>query len=148
MESMITRCYVGRATVRAVAHGALQHSDVAVVASGTATIEAALRERPMIVVYRVSAFSWLFGKLLIDVPFYSMVNLLAKKPVVTELIQSDLSGPTLAARLEHLLDHPEVREEMVREFRALRPRLGAGGAIGRAAKAVVGVLERGKKRFE
>ena len=87
----------------------LRHADVAVVASGTATLEAALRERPMVVVYRVSPLTWLVGKLLVDVPYYSMVNLLAGKRVVTELMQNDFTGPKVAAQVEYLLDHPEAR---------------------------------------
>jgi lipid-A-disaccharide synthase len=143
LEKTLLECYVGRATVRTVAHAtydALQHAEVAVVASGTATLEAVLRERPMVVVYRVSPLSWLVGKLLVDVPYYSMVNLLAGKPLVTELMQNDFNASNLAAQVEYLLDHPEARERMVQEFRALKPRLGPGGASGRAADAVVGVL--------
>jgi lipid A disaccharide synthetase len=55
-------------------------------------------------------------------------------------MQCDFTAPTLAAHVEYLLDHPEAREKMVQEFRALKPRLGSGGAIGRAADAVVRVL--------
>ncbi len=145
VEPVVARCYVGRATVRTVTHAtydALQHSDVAIVASGTATVEAALRERPMVVVYRVSPLSWFFGKFMVNVPFYSMVNLLAGKPVVPELIQSDFTGQNLANRVEYLLDHAEAREQMVREFRALEARLGPGGAIQRAAEAVIGLLRQ------
>lgn len=144
LESKMSECFVGRASVRALYHAAYdatQHSDLAIVASGTATLEAALRERPMIVVYRVSSLSWELGKFLVDVPFYSMVNLLAGKRVVSELIQNDLTGEKLAAQAEYLLDHPEAREAMVKELRAIRPRLGPAGAIGRAAEAVLGVLQ-------
>jgi lipid-A-disaccharide synthase len=144
MEKALAECYVGRATVRTAiqaTYDALQHSEVAIVASGTATVEAALRERPMVVVYRVSALTWLLGKFLVDVPFYSMVNILAKKPLVPELIQSDFTAASLAARVEYLLDHPEARHEMVEEFRALKLRLGPGGAIERAADAVIGLLQ-------
>src|SRR5260370_18426087 len=106
MDSVLARCYAGRATVRTVTGGALQHCTLAVVARGTATVEASLRERPMVVVYRVSPVSWLFGKFMVDVPFYSMVNLLAKNLVVPELIQADFTGQTLASRVAHLPDHP------------------------------------------
>jgi len=143
IETTLLECYVGRATVRPAVHAtydALQHSEVAVVASGTATLEAALRERPMVVVYRVSPFTWLVGKLLVDVPFYSIVNILAKKEIVPELMQDDFNAGNVAARVEYLLEHPEARAEMIQAFRALRPRLGPGGAIERAADAVVGVL--------
>ncbi len=145
LESTLARCYVGRAIVRPITHAtydALQNSDVAVVASGTATMEATLRERPMIVVYRVSAITGWLARFMIDVPFYSMVNLLAAKPVVPELIQSDFNARNLASRVEYLLDHPEARQEMVRELQALKPRLGSGGAIRRAAEAVSALLER------
>ncbi len=144
LEQMVPECYVGRAAVRTVRHAtydALQHSDVAVVASGTATLEAALRERPMVVVYRVSALTWLVGKALVRVPYYGMVNILAGKAVVPELMQSDFTAAKVAGRVEYLLDHQEAREEMVKELRALRPRLGPGGAIERAAAAVLEVLE-------
>ena len=82
LEKALLESYAGRATVRTATHAtydALEHSEVAIVASGTATIEAALCERPMVVVYRVSPLTWLLGKVLVDVPFYSMVNILAGK---------------------------------------------------------------------
>ena len=144
LEKALLECYVGRATVRTATHAtydALQHSEVAVVASGTATLEATLRERPMVVVYRVSPVTWLFGKFLVDVPFYSMVNILANKPIVPELMQSDFTAANLAARVEYLLEHPEACNEMVKEFQALKLRLGPGGAIEKAADAVIGVLQ-------
>ena len=150
LESTLRECYVGRATVRTVTNATydvLHHSDVAVVASGTATLEAALCERPMVVVYRVSPLTWIIGKLLVRVPFYSMVNLLARKPLVTELMQSDFSAQNVAAQVEYLLDHPDARNTMAEELRALRLRLGAGGAIGRAADAVVHVLKASRATF-
>jgi len=143
LEKALLECYVGRASVRAAAgttYDTLEHSNLAIVASGTATLEVALRARPMVVVYRVSPLTWLFGKLLVKVPFYSMVNILAKKPVVEELMQNDFTASNLAGRVEYLLDHPEVCSQMVEEFRLLKPRLGPGGAINRAADAVLGVL--------
>ena len=146
LEKAVLEGYAGKATVRAATHAtydALQHCEVAIVASGTATIEAALLERPMVVVYRVSPLTWLLGKLLVDVPFYSMVNILAGKQVVPELIQSDFTAANVASRVEYLLDHPQAREEMTKEFRALKCHLGPGGAIGRAADAVAGVFQSG-----
>lgn len=151
LEARFVECFVGRATVQQVVHltyDALQHSDVAIVASGTATLEAALRERPMVVVYRVSPLSWLVGKMLVKVPFYSMVNLLAGKLVVKELIQHDFKTEALVKEVERLLDDAVARDAMVEEFRALRPRLGSGGAIERAADAVVGVLEAPRKTHQ
>jgi lipid-A-disaccharide synthase len=142
MESRLSECYVGRATIRTAINAtpeALRYSSLAVVASGTATVVAMLLECPMIVVYRVSPISWQMGKFMVDVPYYSMVNLLAKKAVVPEMIQNDFKAGALAERCEYLLDNSLAREEMVKELRALRSRLGPGGAIGRAAEAVLGV---------
>jgi lipid-A-disaccharide synthase len=149
MEKALLEPYNRRVTVRTATHAtydALQHCEVAIVASGTATLEAALCERPMVVVYRVSPLTWLLGSLLVHVPFYSLVNILAGKPVVPELIQSDFTATKVAGRIEYLLDHPQAREEMAQELRALKGRLGPGGAVGRAADAVVhGIQDSGPK---
>jgi lipid-A-disaccharide synthase len=144
LEGAVTRFRAGQATVRTAVHAAsevMQYSEVAVVASGTATLEAALRERPMVVVYRVSALTWLVGRLLVKVPYYSIVNLLAHKELVPELMQHDFTAANVAARVEYLLDHAEAREEMIQGFRALKLRLGKEGALERAADAVVDVLQ-------
>ena len=95
---------------------ALGHADLALTASGTATVEAALLGAPMVVFYRVTTPSWLVGKLLVDVPFYSMVNLLAGRRIVPELIQSDCTAERLAAEAERLLDDDQARETMRREL--------------------------------
>ena len=121
-------------------YNALQHSEVAVVTSGTATLEAALFERPMVMVYRVSGLTWLVGKLLVTVPYFSIVNILAKKELVPELMQQDFTAANVAARVEYLLDHPAACTEMVQGFQALKARLGRGGAIERAADVMVEVL--------
>ncbi|MGO8813564.1 MAG: lipid-A-disaccharide synthase [Terriglobia bacterium] len=143
LETTLLKRYAGGATVRVAANAtydALQHCEVAVIASGTATLEAALRERPMVVVYRVSALTWLVGKLLVNVPYYCMVNILAKKELVPELMQDNFNAVNVAGRVEYLLNHPEAREEMIRGLQALKSRLGSGGAVERAADAIVGVL--------
>src|SRR6185369_16743793 len=79
-------------------------SDVAVVASGTAALEAGLMERPMVVVYRVSPVSGVMAKLVLKVPHYSLVNLLAEREVVPELYQWNLTVSRLAEEVERLFD--------------------------------------------
>jgi len=140
LESRLKNYYVGRSVLRTVTeatHDVLFHSDVAAVASGTATVEAALCERPMVVVYRVAPVTYMLGKHMVDVPFYSMVNLLAGKGIVKELIQNDFTAQAVAAQIEYLLDNAPARAEMMDAYRALKPRLGPGGAIPRAADAVI-----------
>jgi lipid-A-disaccharide synthase len=139
MENLLRQRGPGAAQVRLIAgltHDVLEHSDVAVVASGTATVEAALHVRPMVVVYRVSALTWTVGKLLVSIPHYSMVNLLAGKALVKELMQSNFTGQNVAAEVECLLDNPQARNTMADGLRAIRARLGSGGAMGRAADAI------------
>jgi lipid-A-disaccharide synthase len=152
VESILLEHYAGRATVIRLAghatYDVLAHSDLAVVASGTATIETALCERPMVVVYRLSPLTWALGRILVHLPHYSMVNILAGKQVVPELIQGDFTSAAVSARVEYILDHPQARQAIVQELRAIKDRLGPAGAIGRAADAVVGVLRSGVKGKE
>jgi len=147
LKSLVTRGYHGIAPLHALSnstHEALQYSAAAVVASGTATIEAAIRECPMVVVYRVSAFTAMCARFMINVPFYSMVNLLAGHAAVPELIQSDFTAARLAVNLERLLDDGEARSRMIDDLRKVKERLGKGGAIGRAADVIVRHLEGAK----
>ncbi len=115
----------------------LAHCDAALVASGTATVEAALLRAPMVVFYEVSKATWLLGRPLVRVPFYSMVNLLAGKRIVPELIQSDCRGDRLAEEVEKLLDDPETRRRMREELGTIGEALaGEQPAAVRAAEAI------------
>ena len=91
-------------------------SDLALAASGTVTIEASLLGTPMITFYRVNNLSWWMGKHLVKVPYYSMVNLVAGRPIVPEFIQADMTAPRLAAEALRLLADEGARQEMRREL--------------------------------
>jgi lipid-A-disaccharide synthase len=95
----------------------LAHAGLALAASGTVTVEAALLGTPMVTFYRVSPLSWMLGKLLVNVPFYSMVNLVAGKKLVPELMQNEMSGQRLAAEAVRLLNDPAERDQMRRGLR-------------------------------
>ncbi len=118
----------------------LHHAAAAVVASGTATVEAALSETPMVVVYRVGWASYVLGRSFVRVPFYSMVNLIAGRELVPELIQKDMTADAILARLLPLLDNEALSDEMKRGLREVKAKLGGGGASSRAAEAVVSFL--------
>ena len=126
--------------LRGVTHDAVRYAEAAVVASGTATLEAALLECPMVVVYRVARTTAFFARFMVDVPHYSMVNLLAGKRAVAELVQEDFTPERVAIEVERLLDDTETRREIVAQYRAVRARLGSGGAAERAARAVIEIL--------
>jgi lipid-A-disaccharide synthase len=126
---------------------AIGHADVALAASGTVTIETALLGTPMVTFYRVTTTSWLLGKLLVRVPFYSMVNLVAGRAVVRELIQDELNGERLAVEAARLLDSVAEREQMRRDLAEVAGRLAGGGdPLERAAEIVADGLMRGKRQ--
>jgi lipid-A-disaccharide synthase len=87
----------------------IAHADAALAASGTVTIEAALLGTPLAAFYKVSPWSWWMGRFLVDVPFYSMVNLVAGRKVIPELIQEACTGERLAAEARRLLDDSDAR---------------------------------------
>lgn len=119
------------------ARDALGHADLALVASGTATVEAAILGTPMVVFYRVSAATWSAGKMLVRVPFYSMVNLLAERKVVPELIQAECRGGRLAAEALRLLDDTAERERMKAGLAEVRNRLAASVPAAERAASIV-----------
>ena len=98
-------------------------ADLALAASGTVTIEATLLGTPMVTFYRVNRLSWLMGKLLVRVPFYSMVNLVAGRRIVPELIQSDMTAPRLAQEALSLLGDGSAREAMRDDLRSVAQKL-------------------------
>jgi lipid-A-disaccharide synthase len=121
---------------------AIAHADLALGASGTVTTEAALLGTPMVVFYKVAWPTYWLGKLMVKVPFYSMVNLVAGREVVPELIQSAMTGERLAAEATRLLDDAEARERMRRGLAEVRGRLTAGGnPMALAAAQIREVLE-------
>ncbi len=121
-------------------YDALAAADVAVVSSGTATLEAALLGTPMVVVYRVSSATAVIARPLVRTPFFSMPNLIAARPMVPELIQNDFTPERLAAEVSHLLHSQDAREQMKRGLAEVRSKLGPGGAIERAADIIANML--------
>lgn len=114
-------------------------SDVAVVASGTAALEAGLMQRPLAVIYRVSGLTYWAARTLIQVPYISLVNLLLDRPLVPELIQTGLSVDALCKALEPLWAGP-ARDQMVQGLVELRQVLGPPGAAARAADEALELL--------
>jgi lipid-A-disaccharide synthase len=118
---------------------ALAASDAAAIASGTATLEGALLETPMVVVYKESAVNWHTLGRLITVPHYGLVNLVAGSEIAKELMQTDLTGENLAHELVQLLD-PKRNKAAREQLRLVGTRLGEAGASERAAAAILNFL--------
>jgi lipid-A-disaccharide synthase len=114
-------------------YNALAAADCAIVASGTATVEAALLGTPMVVVYRVAPVTASILRHMIRTPFIGMVNLIAGRRVAPELVQDEFTPESVAKEARRLLDSPDARAEAKAGLAEVRAKLGPGGAIERAA---------------
>jgi len=117
--------------------------DLALVASGTATVQAAIHGAPMVVMYRVTGLEFAIARRMIRVPHIAMVNLIAGRGIVPELVQDDAHPARIAGEAIRLLEDPEARRAMQRELAGVRAALGDGGAARRAAAVVLEVAQRG-----
>lgn len=124
-EPKITATHDARAT--------LHHARASIVASGTATVEAALIGNPFLVVYRVSRVSYAVAKRVVDVPHVAMVNLVANRRAVPELIQSDFKAENIVSHLQPLLNDDVARAEMQTSLGQVSDMLRAKGNPGEAA---------------
>jgi lipid-A-disaccharide synthase len=124
-------------TVDGQTDSVLAAADVVVTASGTATIQTALHERPMVIVYRLSPLTYRLGIRFVRVDTYGMVNLVAGRRVVPELIQRNFTPGAMAAEVGRYLDDPAHAEATRTALRAVKAQLGGSGASRRAADAVL-----------
>ncbi len=122
-------------------YDAVGESDIAIVASGTATLEVALLEIPMIIVYKVSPFTYCAGRIVIDVEHIGLVNIIAGKKVVPELIQGDAKAEKIAEETEKILSDRTLKDRITRDLRDLRQKLGTPGAAERTAELAYKLLQ-------
>lgn len=116
---------------------AIAHASLALAASGTVAMEAALMGTPMVTYYRVSSVSWFLGRWLVDVPFFTMVNLVAGRRIVPELMQNEGDGPALAAAALQLLTDEAAQTAMRSELATIGERLrGEEFPLALAAKRI------------
>lgn len=115
----------------------LAHAKLAIVTSGTATLETALFRVPQVVCYKANALSVFIAKMLVEIKFISLVNLIMNEKVVTELIQEECTPDTIATELEKLELGRAERELMLHKYQQLTIKVGEAGASARAAKSIV-----------
>jgi lipid-A-disaccharide synthase len=135
---------MGRSPIRVIegeSWDAMAHSDVALVASGTVTVEAALLDTPMVTFYKVTPLSWLAGKFLVRIPFYSMVNLIAGRAVVPELMQSRMTGEAIAGEARRLLTDEAARSEMQAGLKEVREKLSGGAVVQPAPHCAAAIIQ-------
>ena len=131
-------------TVIADTDTVLASADVALTASGTATVQAALHDTPMVIVYRVSPWTYRLGRHLLKVDTFGMVNLIAGSRIVPELIQDAFTPQAVAAEAVSMLTDPARAAQIRQGLLGVRERLGGGGASRRAAEAILRVVTGGR----
>ncbi|MGC2298510.1 MAG: lipid-A-disaccharide synthase [Acidobacteriaceae bacterium] len=140
-ELLAAEANAPRITIVEDARVVLHHARASVVASGTATVEAALIGNPFIVVYRISPLSYAVAKRVVDVPHVAMVNLIAGKRIVPELIQGDFTANEVVSQLRPLLLNEEVRTRMQANLRQVGEMLRTEqSAVGRVARITCQML--------
>jgi len=130
--------------VKGFAYDVMGLSDLLITASGTATLEAAILEKPMIIVYRVSPLSYRVGKELVHVDHIGLVNLVAGKEIAKELIQEEVTPGRIAEEAIRILRDPTLYRKIVESMKAIRQNLGEPGAASRAARIVISLLQEKK----
>ncbi len=123
--------------VKGLANEVMSASNLLLVTSGTATLQAALIGTPMVVVYRTSPLTYHIGKRLVKIPYISLVNILAGKEIVPELIQDRMTTGCIADEALDILQNVRRRNDMTQAFQAIRTVLGETGASKRAAAYIL-----------
>ncbi|MDA3792799.1 MAG: lipid-A-disaccharide synthase [Elusimicrobia bacterium] len=120
----------------------IKRADFIILSSGTSTLEAAAIGTPFITIYRISRLSYMMAKLLVDIDYVSMVNILAGRRVVPELVQKNFNPKKLKKEVLKFLSDKKLSEKMRDEFIQIRKKLGAGNASQRVAESVIEELEK------
>jgi lipid-A-disaccharide synthase len=123
-------------------YDAIQCCDAVMTTSGTASLEIALLGVPMVIVYRLAAFSYWLGKRLVKIPFIGLPNIIAGKAIVKELIQEQLTAENLAAEITSLLSDAGYRQRCIDELQQVKRRLGDGGGSKNMAELALEMLSR------
>jgi lipid-A-disaccharide synthase len=127
-QSFLNDTSVGISVFQGDIYHALNICDMALVASGTATLETAIMEVPMVIAYKVSTVSYWAAKMVVKVPFIGLVNLVAGEKVVPELIQDEVTPGRLAHEALTILESDDLRKDMIEKLRGVKKKLGKGGA--------------------
>lgn len=126
------------------AYWAMANADLIIVASGTATLEAAIFQKPMIIVYQVSLLSYIIGKALIKVKWIGLVNIIAGKKIVPELLQGNVRGDLIATEALKILEDNNYRKEMLDNLAEVKEKLGTPGAAQRVAQMALEIMGANK----
>jgi lipid-A-disaccharide synthase len=142
VEAMISTSAIDAAIIERDTYNAIGHAEFAIVASGTATVETALLGTPMVIIYRASEINWRLIRPLIHLDIFGMVNLIAGRRIVPELIQQEVTGENIAREVKAILSNPARLNQMREDLSRVRDLLSASGskASERAARSVMQMI--------
>jgi len=123
----------------------IKAADLVIVASGTATLETAILDKPMVILYHVSSLSYWIGKSLVKVNWIGLVNIIAGKSVVPELLQQEVKGERIAAEVLKILEDESCRQKILQGLAEVRDKLGTPGAAHRVAEMALEMIDNNQK---
>ncbi|MGE5575824.1 MAG: lipid-A-disaccharide synthase [Syntrophothermus sp.] len=139
VEPLLKQSGVPVRAISQLTYDAMQACDMALIASGTATLEAACLGLPMVIVYKVSALTYRVGKLLVKIPYIGLPNIVAGRVVVPELLQDDATPERIAEEAEDILLEPGRADKVREALREVVSRLGEPGVLERVAGLILGI---------
>lgn len=140
IEGYLKKSLLKVEVIREDIYSQIKAADAVIVASGTATLETALLGTPMVVLYRVSPLTYFVGKCLINIKCISLVNIIAGKIIVPELIQHDMNPQKIATEVLSIIEDPHRAEQIRADLKEVRTKLGRPGASERTARIACGLL--------
>lgn len=141
-QDLLRKHSIGTVLVTGQTYDLMSHARLLLVASGTATLESAILNTPMIVLYRVSFLSWFLALLLVRVDHIGLVNLVAGERIVPELVQHQVTAPRVAREAYRLLKDDRRRAQITDKLLTIQRRLGEKGASRRTAKLALSLIDR------
>lgn len=124
------------------AYNTMKVARAVIVASGTVTLEAAIMGVPMVIIYKVSRLSYLVAKMMVNIPYIGLVNLVAGRKIVSELVQEEANGQRIAEEVYKIMANETYSQTMKYELEEVKSKLGGPGASVRAAEIVCQILEK------
>ncbi|MGM0502912.1 MAG: lipid-A-disaccharide synthase, partial [Bacillota bacterium] len=115
----------------------MENSDLLLSTSGTATLEASFFRTPMVIIYKTSWLSYALSKVLVEIPYVGLPNIIAEEEIVPELLQSEANGQEIANQALQILASSQRQERIKNKLELVENRLGAGGAVKRVAQLVL-----------
>ncbi|MCL5269011.1 MAG: lipid-A-disaccharide synthase [bacterium] len=145
IDHLLTMAHVPVKVVDAYRYNVRAAMDLAIVASGTATLETGLLGTPMIIIYKVGFFSWLIAKGLVKIPYIGLINIVAGDMVVPELLQDQCTPQNIADRSLKILGDPREIERVKYQLAKVREKMGGRGASAQTAEIVLDLARGGAK---